>query len=96
MAMVRRSFGLLGVVSALGLTGCAGSAVLIGRTPNGGVIGLDGDREQAMADARRVMSDTCDGAYTISGARTVSGGTLRGRVITEWQVRFVCGANPDR
>ncbi len=94
--MMRRSFGLLGVLMALGLSGCAGSAVLIGRTANGGVVGLDGDREAAMADARRVMSDTCEGAYHITSARNAVGGTLRGRAITEYQVRFVCGANPDR
>jgi hypothetical protein len=93
--MAGRSAGVLGVLAALGLTGCAGSAVLIGRTASGGVIGLDGDREQAMADARRVMSDTCEGAYTITGARTVSGGVFRGRTISEWQLRFTCGANPD-
>ena len=94
--MKRRVLCVLGVVAGVGLPACGGSAVLIGRTPNGGILGLDGDHEQAMADARRQMSEYCDGAYTIVGERNAVAGTYRGRTITEVQVRYVCGAPSDR
>jgi hypothetical protein len=96
MAMKRRAVGVLFVLAGLGLSGCGGSAVLIGRTSNGGILGLDGDRDQAMADARRLMSDSCEGAYTIVGERDAVAGTLRGRTITEHQIRYVCGAPAER
>jgi hypothetical protein len=79
----------------LALPGCGGSAVLIARTKNGGVLGLDGHREQAMADARRQMSEYCGGAYTIVGERNAVAGTFRGRVISEYQIRYLCGSHPE-
>ena len=94
--MKRRAAGILGLIAAVGLCGCAGSAVLIGRTANGGILGLDGDHEEAMADARRQMSESCGGAYTIVGERNAVAGTLRGRTIAEYQIRYVCGAAPER
>jgi len=94
--MKRRVAGVLGVALAVGLCGCGGSAVIIGRTAGGGILGLDGDHEQAMADARRLMSESCNGAYTIVGERRAIAGVLRGRTILEDQVRFACGAAPDR
>ncbi len=82
------------MIAAAGLTGCGGSAALVARTAGGGVIALDGDHEQAMADARRQMSESCDGAYTIVASRHVIAGVLRGRTIAEDQVRYACGAPP--
>jgi hypothetical protein len=81
--------------AALPLSGC-GSAVLIGRTASGGVLGLEGDREQSLADARRQMSESCGGAYTIVGERDVVAGTYRGRLISEHQIRYLCGVHPDQ
>jgi hypothetical protein len=43
-----------------------------------------------MADARRQMSETCDGAYTIVGEEVA--GTLGVHIDHDRQVRFVCGA----
>src|SRR5262245_11950651 len=91
-----RTHLLLGVTAALGLSGCGGTAVLIGRTAHGGVLGLEGDREQAMADARRQMSEHCGGAYTIVGERNAIAGAYRGRTISEYQIRYLCGTHPDR
>ncbi len=85
--------GVLGVLAAAGLTACGGSAVLIARTAGGGVIGLDGDREQALADARRQMSEACGGPYTIVAERNAFGGTYHGRTLSEHQIRYVCAAN---
>jgi hypothetical protein len=88
--------GLLGVLAGMGLPACGGSAVLIGHTANGGTLGLDGDHQQAMADARRLMSESCGGAYTIVGERNVIAGKFRGRTIAEYQVRYVCRADDGR
>ena len=86
--------GVLGVLAAAVLTACwGGSAVLIARSTNGGIIGLDGDREQALADARRQMSESCGGAYTIVAERNAFAGMYHGRVLSEHQIRYVCGAN---
>jgi hypothetical protein len=87
---------VLCVLCVLGLAGCAGSAVLIASAPDGGLLALDGDREQAMADARRQMSEACDGAYTIVSGRSIVAGVYRGRSINEYQIRYLCGAHPDR
>jgi hypothetical protein len=84
------------MLSMLGGIGCAGSAALIARNRDGGIMGLDGERSDAMADARRQMSETCGGAYTITGERIAVAGTYRGRTISEHQIRFACGAQPDR
>ncbi len=84
------------MTAALGLSGWGGTAVLMGRTAHGGLLGLDGDREQAMADARRQMSELCRGAYTIVGERVASAGTYRGREISEYQIRYLCGNHPER
>jgi len=87
---------LAGLLAGVGASGCAGSAVLIGRTPAGGVLALDGDREVAMSDARRQMSEACEGAYTIVAERNAFAGTFRGRSITEHQIRFICGVHTGR
>jgi len=92
--MSRRSLGLVGLCAATLLAGCGGSAVLVARTANGGVFGLDGERASAMADARRQMSEACDGAYTIVGERDALTGMFRGRPLMELQVEFVCGDVP--
>jgi hypothetical protein len=91
---MKRAAAWLGVTAVL--NGCGGSAVIIGRTETGGVVGLDGDREQSMADARRQMSEACGGAYTIVAERTVVSGVYRGRTISELQLRYLCGAQPDQ
>jgi hypothetical protein len=83
--------GLLGVLAAAALPACGGSAVLIARTAHGGIVGLDGDRDQAMADARRQMSEACGGAYTIVAERNAFAGTYHGRPLTEHQIRYACG-----
>jgi hypothetical protein len=93
---MKRNAGWLLMVAVLGLEGCGGSAVLISRNAGSGVLGLDGDREQAMADARRQMSEYCGGAYTITGERNVVAGTYRGRTISEYQIRYLCGSHPER
>jgi hypothetical protein len=87
---------VLGFLAASWLTGCAGSAVPIAQTANGGVLGLDGDRDAAMGDARRQMSEACNGAYTIVAGRNVFAGVFRGRSISEYQIRYVCGEHPDK
>jgi len=84
------------VLSALALSGCGGSAVLIRHTARGGTIGLEGDREQAMAEARRQMSEACGGAYTLAAERYVAAGTYHGRALTELQLQYRCGTEPDR
>jgi hypothetical protein len=89
--MQQRAQGLLGVLAAVALTGCGGSAVLVTHTARGGIIGLDGDRDQALADARRLMSEACGGAYTIVAERDAVAGTYHGRALSEHQVRYVCG-----
>jgi hypothetical protein len=86
--------GALGPILALGLAACGGSAVPIARTPGGGVISLDGDHDEAMADARRLMSAACGGAYTIVGEREVFAALMHGRVITEIQMQYACGTPP--
>jgi|SRR5580704_12270125 hypothetical protein len=81
---------------ALGLAGCGGSAVPLARTPQGGVMSLDGDHDEAMADARRQMSAACSGAYAIAGEREVFEALMHGRVITEIQMTYTCGtARPE-
>jgi hypothetical protein len=95
--MASRFFSLLGLLAAAAaLAGCGGTAVLIAQTAHGGVLGLDGDREQAMADARRQMSELCGGAYTITGERNVFAGVFRGRNIVEYQIRYTCGEHPEK
>jgi hypothetical protein len=84
--------GLLAPILAVGLAACGGSAVPIARTPGGGVMSLDGDHDEAMADARRQMSEACGGAYTIVGEREVFAALMHGRVITEIQMKYACGA----
>jgi hypothetical protein len=88
--------GFLGPVMATVIAGCGGSAVPLVRTPHGGVMGLDGDHDEAMADARRQMSAACGGAYTIVGEREVFEALMHGRVITEIQMTYTCGmARPE-
>ena len=86
--------GVLALTAAI--AGCGGSAVPLAQTPEGGVMGLDGDHDEAMADARRQMSEACGGAYTIVGEREVFAALMHGRVITEIQMRYACGTAPPR
>jgi hypothetical protein len=93
------SFGVLAALtaaSALSASGCGGTAVLIIRAPDGGVLSLDGDHDEAMADARRQMSESCGGAYTILGERNTVAAIYRGRTLMEYQIRYACGAQPDQ
>ena len=60
--------GVLGPLLATAIAGCGGSAVPLAQTPEGGVMGLDGDHDEAMADARRQMSEACGGATAPSWA----------------------------
>jgi hypothetical protein len=92
--MSRRVLALFGLCATAALAGCGGNAVLVGRTANGGVFGLDGEHAEAMADARRQMSEACGGAYTIVGERNALTGVFRGRALMEYQVEFVCGDVP--
>lgn len=82
-------------LAALSLAGCSGSAVLVARTRVGGLIGLEGDRVQAMADARRQMSEHCAGAYTIVQQGTAVTGVHRGEQLTEYLVEYACGEEPS-
>jgi hypothetical protein len=93
--MKRSVSGVLGGLAALGLSGCGGSAVLIRHDAGGGMLGLEGDREQAMADARRQMSEACEGAYTIVSERNAFAGTYHGRTVSEYQLQYRCGTEQD-
>lgn len=95
-AMARRSLASLLSIAAFAFAGCGGSAVPVTRTAQGGVLGLDGEHSEAMADARRQMSEHCGGAYTIVGEHYAVTGAYRGRIFSEDQVEYVCGAQPDR
>jgi hypothetical protein len=89
--------GLPGLLLALALAGCGGSAVPLARTPTGGIMGLEGDHDEAMADARRQMSEACGGAYVVAGEREVFEALMHGRVITEIQMTYMCGtARPEQ
>ena len=44
---------VIAVLSALALSGCGGSAVMIFRTAHGGMLGLEGDRQQAIVGIAR-------------------------------------------
>jgi hypothetical protein len=89
-----RALGSIVALAAITATGCGGTAVLIAQTPSGGVIGLEGDHSEAMADARRQMSEHCRGAYRIVGDKQARSGDSPGRTFTEHQVEFACGAEP--
>jgi hypothetical protein len=89
--MKRPVSSVIAVLLALALPGCGGSAVIIARSAHGGMLGLEGDRTQAMADARRLMSEACSGAYTIVAERNVVAGTYHGRIVSEVQLRYRCG-----
>lgn len=91
-----RALASLLALSAITLAGCGGSAVIIARTPNGGVLSLEGDHADAMADARRQMSEACGGAYTIVGEHEAVSSALRGRTFTELEVEFRCGDEPAK
>jgi hypothetical protein len=93
--MKRPVSSVIAVLSALALSGCGGSAVTIFRTAHGGMLGLEGDRQQAMADARRLMSESCGGAYTIVAERNVVAGVYHRRTVSEVQLRYRCGATPE-
>lgn len=88
----------LGIVAfaALALSACGGTAVLVSHTPTGGVLGLEGDHAEAMADARRQMSEHCRGAYRILGEHDTVSGEIRGQAYTERHVEFACGAEPEK
>ena len=93
--MSRRTLPSIVSLSALVLAGCGGSAALVARSPDGGVLAIDGDHVQAMADARRQMSEHCGGAYSIVEQRRAVTGTYQDREITEHLVQYVCGAQLD-
>lgn len=80
-------------LAALVLAGCGGSAVLIARSRSGGLFGLEGDRAQAMADARGQMSEHCGGAYTIVQEGTAVTGVHHGEQLSEYLVEYACGAS---
>ncbi|APR78819.1 Hypothetical protein A7982_04166 [Minicystis rosea] len=82
--------------TALVLAGCGGSAVLVSRTENGGVLAIDGEHVEAMADARRQMSEHCGGAYSIVEQRRAVTGVYHDREITEYLVQYVCGEQLDK
>ncbi len=88
--------GVSVLVAASALGGCVGTAVSVARTPEGGVIELDGEHASAMADARRLMSERCRGAYTILGAQDERVLVYRGEEIQEFRLRYACGAEPAR
>src|SRR5262245_28842288 len=80
-------------LGALTLAGCGGSAVLVAQSRSGGLMGLEGDRVQAMADARRQMSEQCGGAYTIVQQGSAVTGVHRGEQLTEYLVEYACGTD---
>lgn len=94
--MPRRALRPFAAIAVLSMTACGGTAVVISRTPGGGLIGLEGDHAEAMADARRQMSEHCKGAYRIMGEKQAQNGDTPGRTFTEHQVEFACGVEPDR
>ena len=59
--MLRKT--ILGI-ALVAFAGC-GTARLISRDQYGGVIALDGDRNKAMEDGNRLMTDNCRGPYTV-------------------------------
>ena len=83
------------VTLAPALAGCGGSAVFVAQSRAGGLMGLEGERVQAMADARRQMSEQCAGAYTIVQEGSAVTGRHRGEPLTEYLVEYACGASPD-
>lgn len=62
--MTRWSLGLVMVLAAVVLGGCAGMR-WVRRTPTGGTIALEGDYDDAMKDARKAMARQCAGPFTI-------------------------------
>jgi hypothetical protein len=96
MSLKARAAGVSVLFAASALGGCIGTAVSVAQSPGGGVIELDGDRAAAMADARRLMSERCGGAYTILGAEDEVVLLHRGEQIQEFRVRYACGAQPER
>jgi hypothetical protein len=90
-----RFAAFLFVLAAPALVGCGGSAVLVARSASGGVLAIDGEHVQAMADARRQMSEHCEGAYSIVRQRLVVTGVFRGEELSEFLVQYACGAAPD-
>lgn len=94
--MLRRASLWIVALATLALSGCAGTAVIVSQTPVGGVLGLEGDHAEAMADARRQMSEHCRGAYRILGEHDSASTEVRGQGYTERHVEFACGAEPDR
>ena len=89
--MQPRFICLCGLFAAFAGSGCAGSAVVVAQTAEGGVMSLDGEHEQAMADARQQMSEACGGAYTIVGERRMEAGVIRGQRVMEQRVTYACG-----
>jgi hypothetical protein len=58
------------VVALFGAVGCfmiQGHAEMVKRDKAGGVLALKGDRDKAMADAKRQMSSNCPDGYEIVG-----------------------------
>lgn len=66
----------------------------------GGVIGISGNREKALAQARPWMAERCGGAYRIVSEEQVQTGTnprawAGGSHPTETQITYTCGAAPS-
>ena len=93
---MKRWVAVLGGLVAALVSGCGGSAVILVATPKGGVVSLDGTRVEALGHARRLMSESCGGAYRILSERRVFAGVLRGRPMTESQIQYACGPSPER
>ena len=76
-----------------------GSARLVYRTADGGVLELDGDRSAAMKDASAQMTDHCgDDNFTVvqEGEEAVGNDTVGGEVTisTAWRVHYQCNGSP--
>jgi hypothetical protein len=75
-----KNFLKIGFVAALFTTAIAGcgSARYVQRTPNGGTIALEGDRNKAMEAATKNMQAHCPGGYQILSEGEAAIGTDTG------------------
>jgi len=75
--------------------GC-GSARYVTKTPTGGTLLLEGDRDRAMSQAQRMMVTHCAGDYTIvKPGELVVGGTEAERLQTT-KMSYVCRSAPPK
>ena len=79
----------LALALGLALGSACGAARVVGRTPDGGVLVLEGIRDVAQDDAHRKMTASCHGPYTIMR----DGDEVAGQA-TEFRVHYVCGKIP--